>query len=458
MRDNLLEYTRADGSTATKAIRGNEVYFGMMGARSVDLSSVHEPRYIRVLWLYENQLEEIDLSPLRDFIRLESLSLRGNELRTIDLKPLSSCERLRRLDLSNNQIRTLDLAPLQSCVHLEGINIGGNPFTNLDLGIIGSMPELRELILTLEPSAASNDTQAVSSTSKEQGSRHVGAQERLKLDLTSLFWSTTLESVIVGPSDVLHAEALLKHIALSQVQSSKNLITSAPKPAPRPAVLWLDSFMAHRMHWIRYEQWHEASIGSLLNRLKQSLKRIDSNYWFHAQKGMMEALGLDWISGYDGPPLDLLKSVESSNTFEELQQDISETAAELLQRQMSTGGSTLFISIDDLIANGFLDLASEVVDARKKEIECMRVPVHEGYASIRCLMLSEYGFRMCQELGIKEVRVSEDSFDELRDALATAGIFLEKVDVPSFREFQHEGPNTSKSLADFVLKYYILVS
>ncbi len=458
LRDNLLEYTKTDGSTATKAIRGNVVYFGMMGARSVDLSSISDPRYIRILWLYENQLEEIDLSPLSDFVRLESLTLRGNELRTIDLKPLTSCDWLKRLDLSNNQLRTLDLAPLQSCVHLEEINIGGNPFTNLDLRVVGNMPELRELILTFKPIAASIDTQPVSSASKEQRSRHIGAQESMTLDLTPLFWSTTLESVIVGPNDMLHAEALFKHIALSQVQSSKNVITSAPKAAPKPPVLWLGSFLAERMHWIRYEQWREEFIGSLVSRLKKSLKHIDSSYWFHAQKGMMEGLGLDWISGYDGPPFDLLNSVESSNTLEELLRNISENAAELLQKQVSAGGSTLFMSIDDLIANGFLSLASEAVDARKEEIERMRVPVHEGYASIGCLMLSEYGFRMCQELGIKEVRISEELFNRLREALAMAGIYVQKVDVPSFREFQDEGPNISKSLADFVLKYYILAS
>ncbi|TFF91291.1 hypothetical protein EU545_04710 [Candidatus Thorarchaeota archaeon] len=455
LRENELEYTRDDGSTARKAIRGNEVYLGMMEARSVDLSSIHDPRYIRILWLYDNWLERIDLTPLTDFTRLESLSLRGNHLTEIDLRPLAACDRLRRLDLSGNRLTTIDLSPLKSCSYLERVNLGGNSFRELDLGVMGMLPRLRELVLGLDPHTKVSDTKSVSVHRGEEPKEYPGEQENLRLDLTPLFWSTSLESVVIGPTDIPYAESLLRHIALSRTKNNRDLITSAPEPIPVPAMLWLDDGFAEDIHWIQYTASTTRPAASLLEDLKRSVGRIDTEYWFHAQKGMMDGLGLSWISGYDGPPMDLLTLEESPEDIHILKQEVSRQAARLLRKQVRAGGSTLFISIDDTIAHGFVDLASEVVTARKHEFEEMQVPVNEGYASIGCLLLSDYGLRLCREVGIRQARIKEELFETIRRALAAAGLFVERVDVSSRRDFHEDMPNVSESLSDFVLRYYI---
>jgi hypothetical protein len=335
------------------------------------------------------------------------------------------------------------------------MNIGGNAFTELNLSVIGDLPELKEFILQLEPRTTLIDMQVVSVSVGAEQNDCMEPRHQLKLDLTPLFWCGSLESVVVVPTDVPYAEILLKHIALSQTKNNRSIITSAPDSMPSPAMLWLDSSFAERIHWINYHTWNEDQIPSLVSQLEDNLEHFDRIFWFHAQKGMMEGLGLSWISGYDGSPLDLLEFKQDPTDIKSLQEQVSQTAANLLTNQVRNGGPTLFINVDDLIANGLLDLASEIVEARKNEFQNMRVPVHDGYASIAPLLLSDYGLRMCREVGIRQIRIKESLFENLRNALVAAGLFVERVEVKSVRDFQDNMPRISKSLANFVLRYYV---
>ncbi|MFW9850051.1 MAG: leucine-rich repeat domain-containing protein [Candidatus Thorarchaeota archaeon] len=136
-----------------------------------------------------------------------------------------------------------------------------------------------------------------------------------------------------------------------------------------------------------------------LSSIKTVLGRIQQLYWFAAQRGLLAGLGMAEIAAYDGKPLNLLKGVTQSKSFEESKDIIYDNAIRLLETQVENNGSTHFLNIDELAMTRAAGLVKNVIEARRREMEEITVEVVGGKADARVFWFTFYGKRILEELG-----------------------------------------------------------
>ncbi|MFQ5834048.1 MAG: hypothetical protein ACE5H4_15195 [Candidatus Thorarchaeota archaeon] len=327
----------------------------------------------------------IDITSLDQCRELETLDLSNNLLDSLDLAPLSNHSKLRLLFLQDNRLSELNLWPLAKCNGLEEINLLNNRLRTLDITPVFDLRELR-----------------------------------------------------INSSVVLAADYMLKHILPPRVIQNRfrSVRSEHPFRLAMPIVIWNSYSELLRRHG-----WKSVYI-----RIRQTLDRVPPELWFHAQKGMLEGLGMSELAGYDGDPRRLIEGVNEHQDVEPALDMIYDTALELLSEQFQQGGPTLFLDTGAMRNTRASRLIPTILDRRKREMEDITVPILDGRAHLQSLWLSSYGFDVLTALktglttdtwGLDRVKVAmEEMGCNLRaERVDTLDIGYSKIVSESFRRF-----------------------
>lgn len=338
------------------------------------------------------------------------IDLRMRAAMTIDLSELAECDRIETLDVSHNLVESIDMGPLQESQTLKRLLLQDNRLTNLDLWPLVNCSDLRMV------DACSN---------------------RLRtLDITPVF---TCEEMRTDSTVVLTADSILKYVTSPEDLKKRyhSVRTDRSTWTATPIIIWIDyPELIRRFGW-----------KVVINRIRTVLERTPITKWFHAQRGLLEGLGVDELAGFDGRPSMLLDTVSDESDSEAALDSVYDRAVELLSEQIKNGGSTLFLNIGTMRNTRASKLIPEIIKLRHEEIEELTVPVLKGRAFLQSLWLTYYGFQLLSAL---RIGLSTDSrgLEKVKAALAEMGYELNIKRVDSV---QHGGwKKTSQSHRAFV--------
>jgi len=172
---------------------------------------------------------------------------------------------------------------------------------------------------------------------------------------------------------------------------------------------------------------------SVLNSTKHLLRHISPRYHFIAQRGLLMGLRMEEISGYDGDPLDIIRSIPEDLDYEKSRDRIYTKMIELIEDQIEKGGSTHFLDVDKLVVSRGHILVQSIIEARKEEIESLEIPIVDGKTDGRRIWATSYGFKIMREFGFNPFNGPSQHVDriKLRDierALKGAGMKVVKYD------------------------------
>ncbi len=338
------------------------------------------------------------------------IELRMRAALSIDISSLDQCQDLETLDLSNNLIDSIDLAPLSNHPKLRLLSLQDNRLSELNLWPLVKCCSLDEIDLI---------------------------NNRLRtLDITPIF---DLKQLRIDSSVVLAADYLLRHILAPRVIENRFRSVKSENPfrTATPVVIWKSySDLLRRLGW-----------KSVYDRLRKTLDRVPTEYWFHAQKGMLEGLGMSEIAGYDGDPKRLMEGVDELLDGEVALDSIYDRAVELLAEQLDQGGPTLFLDIGAMRNTRASKLIPTILERRKSEMEGIKVPIVKGRAHLQSLWLSSYGFELLTALKTG-LTIDMQELDRVKAAMEEMGCNLqfervESVDIGNWR-------NVSESCSRFV--------
>ncbi|MHA2602027.1 MAG: hypothetical protein AM324_007860, partial [Candidatus Thorarchaeota archaeon SMTZ1-83] len=200
------------------------------------------------------------------------IDLRMRAAMTIDLSELAECDRIETLDVSHNLVESIDMGPLQESQTLKRLLLQDNRLTNLDLWPLVNCSDLRIV------DACSN---------------------RLRtLDITPVF---TCEEMRTDSTVVLTADSILKYVTSPEDLKKRyhSVRTDRSTWTATPIIIWIDyPELIRRFGW-----------KVVINRIRTVLERTPITKWFHAQRGLLEGLGVDELAGFDGRPSMLLDTV-----------------------------------------------------------------------------------------------------------------------------------------------------
>ncbi len=86
------------------------------------------------LWLYKNQISEIEAGAFRGLEQLKKLSLSHNELSSLAAGIFSDLPKLERLDLSQNKLTEIQSHLLDGLYSLKDLSFWNNKITTLHPG------------------------------------------------------------------------------------------------------------------------------------------------------------------------------------------------------------------------------------------------------------------------------------------------------------------------------------
>lgn len=102
---------------------------------------------LETLFLFNNQLQQINLSPLSYCRKLKKFEVTMNRLIGVNLSHLSSCKELMYLSFWMNQITQIDLSPLSACTLLSWLDFRNNQLTSIDLTPLWELDSLNNLFI-----------------------------------------------------------------------------------------------------------------------------------------------------------------------------------------------------------------------------------------------------------------------------------------------------------------------
>ncbi|MHA2140247.1 MAG: hypothetical protein ACXADC_10035 [Candidatus Thorarchaeota archaeon] len=346
----------------------------------------------------------------RDDTSRVELSMRA--VINIDLTPLQECNLLEKLELSHNFIESIDLRPLRNAQHLGVIRFKDNRLDSLDLWPLHQCHDLAEIDLT---------------------------ENRLRtLDVTPIFTCNLLRT---DSSVVLTADSILKYILtpekiMAQFQSVR---TDRTAWTTTPIVIWNDyEVLRGKLGW-----------PLILERMKSVLSKIPEISWFNAQKGLLEALNMEELSGLDTDPKEILTDVSAEDGFESSKEQIYDKVVELLAEQVERGGSTLFLDVLKMKDTRASRLIPSIVKQRKNELEDLEVQTLRGTGFLHSLWMTSYGYDILSALDYgltaktEELNQIRAVFDEADFDLAIERV--SSIDHPNWS-------NTSRSFRRFVFR------
>ncbi len=323
------------------------------------------------------------------------IRFRNMHAKEVDLSDLVHCKNLTILDLSRNALGTVDLNPLSTCSELESIIARENRLESLDLWPLAGNSRLQQIDLSFNKTL-----------------RH--------LDITPVLGRALLylDSSVVVTADAI----LIWLLTRKQIEEKIYLMrTDRVRWSGFPVIIWMgyESFAAEKWHMTR-------------SRIESVLVRVSRDDWFSAQRGMMVGLGLGELSGYDGNPQDLLEGTSSHMSYAEAINTIHERALELLEKQISRGGSTLFLDTELMRRTGASRLIPALVEQRKREIDELRVPLRASRVYLRGLWSTHYGSQILSALGLG-LRTDLQGLERIRTCFSDLGFELATTEDRSIR-------------------------
>ncbi|MFW9793120.1 MAG: hypothetical protein ACFFEE_02365 [Candidatus Thorarchaeota archaeon] len=314
--------------------------------------------------------QRVDLSEVSRCTDIEVLNLGTNMLEEIDLAPLAGSRTISRLNLENNHLTFLDLWPLSDCDSLTYLNLKDNRLSGLDL--------------------------------------------------TPLFLRAHME---LDSSVVISADYTLRYLLTSE-QLKERFLLARPDKAPwtaTPVIIWNTyEALAETMGW-----------ADILKRIQTVLSQVPESDWYATQRGLMIALSIDELAGYDGDPNTLLDWTSDEMDFSTARQKIIDRAIDLLDEQIETGGSTLFLNTEAMKESRASKLIPKIVEARKQEMENIVVLTKGSTALMNSLWLSYYGFKILEALNIRSSRHYGDDLIGIKESFDELGFELKTKEVSS---------------------------
>jgi hypothetical protein len=334
--------------------------------------------------------QRIDLSELVNCTELEVLNLSTNMIEEIDFTPLSNSTTITSILLENNRLKILDLWPLANCQSLRLLDFKSNQLSSVDL--------------------------------------------------TPVFLRANIE---LDSSVVISADYMLR-FALTGEQLKNRFLLVRPDRAPwtaTPVIIWN-----------RYEtlsksfQWSEIS-----DRIHAILDQVRDKDWFGIQRGLMMSFSLDDLAGYDGDPRDLLSATTPDMNYESARNAVFERAVELIDHQIESGGSTLFLDTEAMKTTKASKLIPKIIEARNREMENTVVPTKGSVALMNSLWMTHYGFKILQALDVGTQHYG-DGLHQMRESLDDLGFDLKTEEVASISSTKISDPiRASPSLKKHIL-------
>ncbi len=177
----------------------------------------------------------------------------------------------------------------------------------------------------------------------------------------------------------------------------------------------------------------------VLKRTKEILMHLPAVNRFIAQMGLLDGFGLGELAGYDGNPIFLLDSISDGMNFDEAREAIRGKSIELLEKQITNGGPTFFLNIDELAKSEACILVQPIIEARKREMESVVVHTTEKSSDARILWHTYYGHKIMYDLGFTPYEGNTITLEMILEVLSGAGIDLKvkksKLDVHFRRRY-----------------------
>jgi hypothetical protein len=311
----------------------------------------------------------------------------------VDLSDIKNCTAIEILNLSNNMIEELDFIPLSNCTTLTTLLLENNQLTALNLWPLADCESLNTLDL--------------------KNNRLPG------LDLTPIFLRAHIE---LDSSVVIAADFILRY-ALTNEQLKQRFLLVRPDKAPwtaQPVIIWNKyETLAKTMDW-----------SEIHRRILTILNQVPVNDWYSIQRGLLMGFSMEELAGYDGNPTDLLSTTTPDMGFSTARQAVFERTIELLDEQVESGGSTLFLDTEAMKTTRASKLIPKIIDARSQEMENAIVQTKGSIALMNSLWLTHYGFKILQALEVGFQHYG-DGLHRMRESLDDLGFELKTEEVAS---------------------------
>jgi len=178
------------------------------------------------------------------------------------------------------------------------------------------------------------------------------------------------------------------------------------------------------------------------------LRKIDPEYWFHTQRGLLEGFGLPELAGYDGEPINIISPIDKSLSPHEVIDAIYDVTVDLLETQIMRGGPTLFLDVAQFQKSAASRLISLIVKERRKEIENTRILIHGSKVLLRPLWFTAYGVDILRALEFS-LETDLHGLAQVEASLRKVGLEVKTEDIEEAIEL--ERPSISKSMENYIL-------
>ncbi|OLS31394.1 MAG: hypothetical protein ThorAB25_03200 [Candidatus Thorarchaeota archaeon AB_25] len=329
-----------------------------------------------------NWLTEVDLRPLQSCTDLEYLSLAVNKLDWIDLTPLQNCKRLRHLDLSHNKLKDIDLSPLAGCENLVYLYLQENKFSQVNIAPLFGLKQLTTAVIQLV---------------------HRGTKPKIVID-------SYMSNVPPNLNDILFSFFTGRRAVIvpDWLYEKNTEVEYSPRPYRE---------LVAEFGWTGVKK----HLVALSKKLKIGVE-------FDAQRILLDAFGMPELACYDGRVRDFVKFLPTSGSYEEGVLKLYSEIVNLLEAQLTRGGSTLYFDLETLSTTPGSVLLPSVLSRRKEEMQEVVLFDRSGNVDLFPLWLTSYGHKILTALGFKRY-VSKSRISEINKALKDINheLAIEKV-------------------------------
>jgi len=438
--------TSIDFAPLTACSRLQSLYLFDNQLQSIDLAACSN---LQSLYLYENQLQSIDLSPLSVCTNLQKLSLDSNQLQTINLTPLSSCSSFQELWLSRNQLLTIDLSPLSSLTSLQTLDLSSNKIQQLDLAPLASCSSLQLLDLGFSQ-LQSIDLSPLSVCANLQ-KLSLGSNQLQTIDLAPLSSCTSLQSLSLG-GNIFQTINLAPLASCSSLQSLslgfnqlQSIDLSPLATCSSLQELWLiknqlesiDATSLFSDPSIKHDS--QCTVHSWLKRKDASYTRPSSTYPWpflsqvvkqykkdrRVQQDVLSALGLENYGFIDHDLRKLLRSLRPDTPIAEACELVKQGLVKKIVAAADKGGITTGLKLEELLTqqSEIAKRAQSIIELRDAEIQQIRVGVRNDEVDLQELWLTAYGYEILSALDMR-LTTDLEGLEQIKSAYAKLGFEL----------------------------------
>ena len=115
-----------------KLINLTEIQISLTQIRNIDFNAFKGLTKLEILFLFFNEIEEIDVRLFESLSNLKLLDLSNNKLKRIDSNTFKGLTKLDRLDLKNNELEEIDVRLFESLSNLKCLTLSNNKLKEID--------------------------------------------------------------------------------------------------------------------------------------------------------------------------------------------------------------------------------------------------------------------------------------------------------------------------------------